>query len=258
MKCNKTWLLALGLILMTGLVSAAWAQDDEDAGKRDLIKNRTYIGFLGTSATIDQWGDFQGLLTFTSISSDPASNVEKDIVPTINRNFGFGVLVGHREGPWAAEVSFMRSDHTATFTGGSAVTITEPASLCSINFDFKRYFLTTLPVQPFINMGLSLPWLWIRQGSSLYDSTVTTLLMVNDETISGIGFNLGGGIEIYLNQDISLLGGAYQRFTSFDQISGAAKIPFDSLQLNNNATDIGSIEGDGLHFYAGATFGFQM
>ena len=257
MKWNKAGLAVMSLMFFIGLATAAFAQqDEEETGKRDIIKNRTYIGIVGTSATIDQWGDFQGLFSFHSISG-ASPFIEQDTVPSITRNFGWGVILGHREGPWAAEMSFSQSEHTAVYTGGTAVTITHPASLNSIDFDFKRYFFTASPAQPFVSLGMSFPWLWIRQGSYLLDSSGNTLETA-DETISGIGLNLGAGIEIYLNQDISLLGGAFQRWTGFDQINGVAKIPFNQMYFDGNPADIGAIEGDGLHLYAGATFGFQM
>ncbi len=265
MKLKKVGLFALNLILLAALGTAAWAQEEDESGKRDLIKTRTYIGFFGTSATIDQWGGFQGIHSFqafngSSSGSTLSTSIEVDMVPAISRNFGAEIMLGHREGPWAGELSFTRSDHTAVYYSSSnsgPVTTNESASLCSIDFDFKRYFLTTAPVQPFVSMGLSLPWLWIRNGSQLYDSAYN-LVNTDDETISGIGFNLGAGLEVYLSQDFSLVGGVFQRWTGFDQISGVSKIPFNKLYFDGVSTDVGSIEGDGMHIYAGTTFGFQM
>jgi len=258
MKWNKAGWFAMGLIFCAAWASNLWAQD-EDRGKRDLIKSRTYIGIIGTSSTIDQWGDFQGTGGLQSASSSVSAFSEVDYIPAITRNFGWGFLLGYREGPWAAELSFSRTDHTAVIYFSGPVTFKTPANYSAINFDFKRYFFTVSPVQPFVSMGMSFPWLWVRQGSYLYtDSTLTTQISSADETISGIGLNLGAGVEIYLNQDISLVGGAFQRWTGFDQISGASKIPFDQMYFDNNPSDVGALEGDGLNIYVGTTFGFQM
>ncbi len=256
---QKTLLFTmLALILSVGVVQKIFAQDD-DARSADFIKSRTYIGLLGTSATLDQWGNLNGGYHFsygpaTVVSGAPVTEV--DLIPSITREFGFGVLVGHREGPWSGEISFWRSDHTATYVNSSAVTFTNPASLQAINIDFKRYFLTQLPTQPFVSLGMSFPWLWVRGFSLVQDGSGNTLYS-DDETLSGIGFNLGAGLEIYFDNNISILGGLYQRWTGFNQINGAFKIPSNKLYLDGNSNDVGALEGDGLNMYVGTTVGFE-
>jgi hypothetical protein len=283
MKFHKTALFAIFLtsIFLSGFCFKAFAESDDSVGEffgakpTDFIKSRSYIGFLGTSSDIDQWGDFNGTNSLQSSSAATVSggvtitpNPEVDFVPAITRKYGWGALVGQREGPWAVEVSFWRTDTTGSYSylsGGATIIATTPASLQAINVDFKRYLFTELPTQPFISIGLSFPWLWVRNFSEILDyqqpPNPTTgqynVISVNDETISGIGFNLGAGLEIYLDNNFSLIGGAYQRWTSFNQISGAAKIPFDSMYFDNNPSDVGSLEGDGLNLYVGTTFGFE-
>lgn len=260
---QKTLLLSiLALIVSVGFTRQVFAQEGE--GSPDFIKSRSYIGVLGTSATIDHWGDFQGIHYVTSIpvsATSGSTNNERDFIPSIDRNFGFGVLLGHREGPWAAEVSFWRSDHTATgtyvLTAGVTTTLTDPASLQAINVDFKRYFFTQLPTQPFINIGISFPWLWVQDFSWQLDSSNNPTGRINNETISGIGLNLGAGLEIYLDNGFSILGGLYQRWTEFNQVSGYSKIAFNQIYYDGNPSDIGAYEGDGLNLYVGTTFGFQ-
>ena len=275
MKFNKAGLLALVLISLTGFTGVTWADEDQDnealdtAGAKinDFIKSRTYIGGIGISSTIDQWGDFTGVNAFSSLpvttvsiggagSVTNVSNPEVNFIPTINRNYGFGAMVGHREGPWAAEISYWRSDHTANFyyiSSSGPATFTTPARLEALNLDFKRYFFTQYPAQPFVSVGFSFPWLWVRQGSSIYDPSFTTVQGSNDETISGIGFNVGAGLEIYIGNGFSLIGGAYETWTSYDQINGASKIPLNTLYWDNNPADISSIGGNGLNLYVGTT-----
>ena len=259
-------MLTLFLLALSGFNSTTQAgdslADDLGAQPNDFIKSRTYIGGFGTSANIDQWGDFNGQ---TALQFGPAtiagttvvSNPEVDLIPAITRKFGWGVMVGRREGPWAAEISYWRSEHTADYTGGAAVTISNPASLQSLNLDFKRYFFTYLPAQPFVSMGLSVPWLWVRQGSYIFDPTLTTIYGIDDETIQGIGLNLGVGLEIYLDNNFSIVGGALRRWTSFDQINGAEKIPLNQMYFSGNPKDVGALAGDGFNFYVGTTFGFE-
>jgi hypothetical protein len=80
---------------------------------------------------------------------------------------------------------------------------------------------------------------------------------VDDETLSGIGFNVGAGLEIYLGNGFSLIGGAYETWTSFDQINGASKIATNSVYFNNIPADVGSLAGNGLNLYVGTTFGVE-
>jgi hypothetical protein len=253
------------LVMASVLTMRVWAEEVDMNGAKvdDYVKTRAYIGILGISADIDQWGDFNGVNSFTNVTSGSVTtSPEVDLIPSITRQFGFGVLLGYREGSWAGELSFMRSDHTASFISSSAggpVTTTNPASLQSIDFNIKRYFFTKYPLQPFVNMGISFPWLWVRQFSFLTDGATPTpnVLSSNDETISGIGLDLGGGLEFYLDNDFSIMGGLFQRWGEFDQINGAAKIPFDQMYFDNNPTHIGALAGNALNFYVGVTVGVE-
>ena len=247
--------------------------DDLGAQPSDFIKSRTYIGGVGTSTTLDQWGDFNGTASVSigpvSINSGGVtgiSNQELDLIPSIARNFGFGILVGQREGPWAVEVSYWRSDHTGTYISSAAVTFTAPSRLEAINLDFKRYLFTQLPTQPFVSLGLSFPWLFVRQGSQILDyqnpPNISTgqrnVVGVSDEIISGFGFNAGIGLEVYVDNNFSVLGGAYERFAGFNQVNGAEKFSSSSLPSGSaDPSQVGSLEGNGLNIYVGTTFGFQ-
>ena len=259
---NKTAWVSLAAAFLVGISSISWADDDTN----DYINSRSYFGVLGTTTTIDQWGDFDGThsvqygpTTFQTSPVTAFTNPEVDIIPAIDRNFGFGALVGHREGPWAAEFSYWRSDHTASYTGGSSVTFTTPARLEAFNIDFKRYFLTELPIQPFVSVGLTFPWLWMHNTSQILDyhnppgPNGYDVIAINDETISGLGINLGGGVEMYLSDLFSITGGAYGRFVGFDQINGASKISLNSIYFDNNPADKGSLAGNSLNIFIATT-----
>lgn len=261
MRSHKTtWVLTAFLILAGALTMRVWAEEEDMNGAKvdDYVKNRAYIGIMGTSADIDQWNGFNGIHYLGTGTS--SGNQTLDLIPSITRQFGWGALLGYREGPWAAELSFWRSDHTATFINSTPVTFTNPASLQSINFDLKRYFFTKLPLQPYVSIGLSFPWLWVRQFSYLTDTAVPpNILETDDETISGIGLNLGAGLEYYLEGDFSIFGGVVQRWTEFDQVTGADKNPtsMGSLFLDGTTSQVGSLSGNGLNFYFGATVGVE-
>jgi len=267
MNLKKASTLALLLMAFGGFVSTTLGDslaDDLGANPNDIVKTRTYIGGMGISSTVDQWGDFNGynwMQNTPSSSTTVTAYPEVDLIPTISRQFGWAAFVGQREGPWAAEFSYWRTNHTATWIDTSPstpVTYTNPSTLQSINIDFKRYFLTQLPSQPFVSFGISFPWLWVHDFSTSYtDSTRSTLVQNGDETISGVGLNLGAGLEIYIDNNFSIVGGVVERWVSFDQINGVEKTPLNNMYFDNNPSDVGSLEGNGFNFYAGMTLGIQ-
>lgn len=262
-------MVLLCLSVVTSLAHADEFSDWFGASPNDYVKNRTYIGAVGISAFIDQGGDFTGQNTVTfgpvTLETSPTtvlSNPEVDLIPTINRNFGFGIILGERIGPWAGEISYWRSTHTATYTGGGTA-FTTPATLESFNLDIKRYFFTQLPTQPFFSFGISFPWLSVSNGSDILNYQAAPVngqygvVDINDEAISGIGLELGVGLEIYLGNGFSLVGGANERWTGFSQINGGEKVGNSVVSVDGNPSNLASLEGDGLNFYVGTTVGFE-
>jgi hypothetical protein len=221
--------------------------DNNDSG--DFIHERTYVGGLATYTGIDNGGDFTGLNTMTYGSAAP---YEIELIPTISQNVGFAVLLGRREGAWAAEISYWNSNHSATFNNGG-ITYQGTATYQSINLDFKHYFFTQFPTQPFISVGLSLPWLVVQNGS-IYGSVPppSTGDGLSDATYTGIGFNLGAGLEIYMGQNFSIVGSITERWAGYGDVLGYNRV-HEVPQLNG--TDI-TLQASGLNFGLGATIAF--
>ncbi len=259
MKLKKAAFFTMFFITLCGFVGATWAEDEEGADfltgakASDFIKSRGYLGFGGTSAVIDNATWFNGTAASTTVTA--TGFTEEDIIPSIDRNFGFAILAGYRTGPWAAEVTYWRSTHAATWTGGGS-TFNTSAVLQSFDIDFKRYLFTELPTQPFINLGICFPWLWIENGSNLLDSN-NNVVAVDDSTISGIGFDLGVGMEIYLDDHFSLVGSVRERWTGFDQTEGILKDPSSGYDIAGNSSNNAALPGNGLQFFVGTTVGFQ-
>jgi len=197
---------------------------------------------LGISANITDTGDLNGTGAVAA-----SGFYEVDILPSIDRNFGFGLLLGHREGAYAAEVSYWRTAHVATWQGG-----TGPAVYHSINVDFKRYLFTQYRVQPFFSLGVSFPWV-VYQGASFTQDNSGNILS-SDLSLAGVGVNLGVGAEMYVTREFSILGAIVQRWAGFDQMNGYFK---ENLHPQNSLGTPISLEGDGLNFYFGGTLGFE-
>jgi hypothetical protein len=254
MKIKKIAFLALGIWVFSAVLCTVRAGSILSPGPDDLIKSRTYLGCFGTSSTVDGGGNeelsFNGL---SGIVNRPGDPLELTLVPTVSRNFGFGVLVGHREGAYAAEVSYWRSCHDSTWAGIMPpippITFYGTSLYQSFNLDLKRYLFTQFPTQPFINLGISFPWL-IFQKASCDESGRT-----GDASYGGVGCNLGAGLEIYLGDHFSIMGAAIQRFTGFNSVSGIYQQQGQAIQWQNYSNL--TIEGDGFNFMLGATVGFE-
>lgn len=237
-------LVLLSFILMAPVLHA------ENPG--DYLHTRTYLGLFGTSVSVNNGGEFSGINY--SRNDKP---YEIDLIPTLSQNFGFGLMIGHREEVWAGELSFWQSGHDASFgpgvvssISGQSVTFAQAfkdtATYNSINVDFKRYFLSELQIQPFVNLGVSFPWIEVKDAAS--DANGNTGAM----TLAGLGLNLGLGAEYYVTPLISVSAGGTYRFASFDQVRGLNGT-FSALAPYGGSSD----EGSGFTFTLGTSVGFQ-
>jgi hypothetical protein len=247
MKNKIALALVAGVFWMAGS-PRAWADDWDGQYENVYIKSRAYVGGFGNYTHIDGAGQFNGSWGFQF-----NGNQEVDLIPAIDRNFGFGGLAGYRWGSYAGEISYWRTEHNGTwgpFPPAFPLIANGKVVYHSLNVDFKRYLFPHLPAQPFVSAGLSFPWVVASQASG---ENSTGIYQFADMSISGIGLNLGVGMELYLGPHYSIVGAAVHRWAGYNQITGALKQNF-TPQLNS--TDI-SVAGNGLNFYAGATIGLE-
>ncbi len=252
MTFPKKYFISLSLFaLAIGYSGQAFADEENPS---DYIHARTYFGLVGTLISVNPNGLFTGL-NYSRVDK-PAYEIT--LIPSLAQAVGLGALAGHREGTYAIEVSYWQSVHTAsfgpgvvTFSNGNAVTFATPyqgtAVYNSVNLDMKRYILTDLPIQPFLDMGISFPWI------DLNNVDVDVSGNIGPATFAGFGFNLGIGVEYYLSPNISFTAGAFQRWSSFDEFKGF------QTQYNQLSSSAGtpSYDGSGLNFTVGTTFGFE-
>jgi len=242
--------LVIGSMILGGL-NLAWA----DGNPGDYLHTRTYVGVVGTSISVNNTGLFTG--QNYSVANTPSYDLS--LIPSLSQAIGWGILIGHREEAYALEVSYWQSTHNATFGPGviSSSYGTNPVTLTtayagtavynSVNVDFKRYFLTDLQFQPFLNLGVSFPWITISDADMDGAGNVWPL------TLEGLGLNLGIGAEHYITPNISFVAGVYQRWTSFSQFNGS-EIQANTLSLYGTNP---SEEGSGLNIAVGTTVGFE-
>jgi hypothetical protein len=238
-------LFAALLLLFTPIGLRADESDDIN----QFIYGRTYFGVVGTS--ISQSGT--GFGTATLINQQ---QYEITLAPSIAQNYGWGAYIGRREGFYAAEVSFWQSVHQASWNGNYPVngqgstpfgkTLESSATLNSINIDFKRYFLTDLSLQPFLALGVNIPWLVVDNASENTSA-------FGNAVFEGIGFDLGAGAEFYFDSTFSIVGGFYQKWSGFGQYKGVNNV---DEQIQNAVGSPSSFTTNGFDFYIGTTVGF--
>lgn len=247
---QKTAFFAAAYFLALGLVTPRIASAENPG---DYLHSRTYIGLAGTSVSVDNSGEFSGL-NYSRVNNP----YEIDLIPALAQNFGYGILLGHREEAWAVEVSYWQSNHNATFGPGTVGSISgnsatlsqqfqDTAVYNSVNVDFKRYFLTEGQTQPFLSLGVNFPWVVVNNAATDGNGNFGSL------TLAGLGFNLGVGVEYYLSPNLSFFGGAYKRWASFDEFKGLA-LQYNQITQFGNST---SNEGGGFNFAIGTTLGIE-
>src|SRR3990172_2133588 len=211
-------LLAIVLISTFGITS--WVS----AEQKYYAKDGFYLGLTVPYNTID--GDFDGK-TFE------VGEEEINIVPDIESNFGLGITLGGRFGKGAFELSYLRSSHDATWLGANF-----DVDYNLVNLDGKYYFLADKPMQPYLLLGLCLPWLVVKDGSANVDGDV------DDATYTGIGLNVGGGIAYYFHPQVSINAGIVYRWIGYRHLSGVS----ESGSLDE------TLNGSGLNYIVGMTF----
>lgn len=190
------------------------------------VKEGMYVGFNLTYNTIS--GDFDG-------QSALVSATEIIVIPKVESNMGFGALLGVRFKKGALELSYQRSEHDDTSVLGKGTTVYN-----IVDIDFKIYPSAESQMQPYLLLGMGIPWLVVRDGA--YTATA-----VGDGTLRGLGFNIGGGVSYYLQPTICVNGGVTYRLISYSTATGVSGI-------SNTIQD--GLGGSGLTLKGGITFTF--
>ncbi|HKB17046.1 MAG TPA: outer membrane beta-barrel protein [Planctomycetota bacterium] len=190
-------------------------------------KEGFYVG--GSFMFQEIGGDFDGDTVLFETDGD-----DEILVPEIDPGLGFGLVAGWRTQRVAFEMSYRATFHDTEFGSqdlGHAV-------LHAFDLDVKPYFLTDEPVQPFLLFGMSLPILVLEDARSENGG----ITFDEDATLTGMGFNLGGGFSVFATDRLAVhLTGGYRLAWFFDA---------EGEEIDNE------IEGHGFFASAGITFTF--
>lgn len=201
-------------------VSLALAQE-----KQPHVKNGIYLGVAVPHITIA--GSFDGESALTG-------GGEFIVIPKVVSNFGQGALVGGRTGRSALELSFLRSQHNATFLD-LPVKVRYHALTC----DVRYYLVTESTAQPFVLLGATLDWLTIKGGSM-------TATEIGDAVFQGGGFCAGGGLAIYFHPRVSISGEAVYRLIGYGGEHSVKGVQNKWMGINDK-----DFSGDGMNLTLG-------
>ncbi|MBN2019632.1 MAG: porin family protein [Sedimentisphaerales bacterium] len=191
------------LILCVTVVSSVQAEDQtSDSGF--TVKQGFYIGAMYVNNSMS--GDFDDTVFYTS-----GSKVYD--VPDVDNGTGFGIVLGARGKDGAFELSYQRTNHD---TSSSFVDIGDSeATYNIIDLNFKFDVFARDRLRPYLLIGFGFPWLTIED--SMYDDDDGSY---DDETFTGISFNLGAGLAYYLDPQWAITGGIIYRWNRFSSVEG--------------------------------------
>lgn len=225
MRFNLLKIMGIWVVISMSMLGMAFTVSAEE--KKYYAKKGFYVGVTVPYNTIG--GDFDGETALIAPG-------EVILVPKVESNYGWGILIGGRGPSSAIELSYLRSTHDVTWLGAKG-----EADYNMVNLDFKGFFLADKPTQPYLLLGLCFPWLVVKDASAdVYGD-------VGDATFKGIGLNLGGGLAYYLHPKVSISGGVIYRWISYGSAEGVSGTDRDMEDR---------LGGSGLNFNVMTTFTF--
>jgi hypothetical protein len=193
---------------LLALPSPALAQFS--SGQPGFAKEGGYAGVSLLPGFTFDGVTFDGESIYQEIDGD-----EFAILPKLSTQNMVRVALGYRSKRAGLEFSFDRTSHDGTFLDGRG-----EATFHSINLDGRYYFLPHARVQPYAQIGGSMPWFTVKDGSFLNDD-------VGDAKFKGYGVNTEAGVIVYPHRQLGISIGYNYRVLSFDQVTGVSDTLFD-------------------------------
>jgi len=123
------------------------------------------------------------------------SSDEIFLLPRIENSYGFGIAFGVGFYAGKFEIGYVRSEHNISFLNAQG-----KSNFNMINIDFNFYVMPKSLIKPYIMFGLCGPWFVVKDGSA----TIGINPRVGDESFSGIGYNIGSGLELFVHDNLMI------------------------------------------------------
>lgn len=189
------------------LALAPAARCQETSG---FAKNGFYVGATGVPDFTLDGVTFDGSSYYKQVDGE-----EILILPRLEPTSTVRGIAGLRSRRGAFEVAYEQTRHVGTFVG-----LTGEATFHAINFDERIFALTRGRIQPYGLLGLSLPWLTVKDGSVLDDA-------VADASFRGFGINSEAGVTVYAHPRVGVSAGYRYRVMWFDSASGVSHTTYE-------------------------------
>lgn len=161
--------------------------------------------------------------------------VETEYAPALDPGHGFSLGFGMEFQSCALEFDISATHHDGTVSGGSSA----DADLGIFDVNFKKFIGPSRHFKPYFLVGLCLTSLEVEDGSyDVYDGW-------GDATFTGVGLNLGYGLELKFT-NVAFKGEVIYRATEFTNVSG----------VNASGSLSEYLDGDGLCFNVGMNLYF--
>jgi opacity protein-like surface antigen len=186
------------------LALPATARSQEQPGP--FAKNGVFVAVSGVpNFTLDG-------LTFDGSTVYQRDDAEEFLIlPRLKARTSMRALFGIRSTRGSFEIGYEQTKHIGTF-----MNLTGEATFHSLNFDERIYFLTRGHIQPYGLVGLSAPWLTVKDGS-FFDPDVA------DATFRGFGANTELGVAVFVTPRVGLTAGYRYRAIWFDKARGVSE-----------------------------------
>ena len=202
MKLPARLIGALALASVLALPTPAFSQFS--SGKPGFAKEGGYVGISVLPNFTFDGVTFDGESLYKEIGGD-----EIVILPKISTQNLVRFALGYRGKNFGIEVSYDRTNHSGTYFGGTGTALFQ-----SVNVDGRYYFLPNSRIQPYGQVGGSMPWFKIREGAFISEEEF------GDANFNGYGLSTEGGVVLYPHRQLGISVGYNYRVISFDKVTG--------------------------------------
>nr|MBN2276717.1 porin family protein [candidate division Zixibacteria bacterium] len=197
---------------------------------------KIYLGLTLPYNTVG--GDFDG-----SLSLYNSGLQEGFYIPDADGAIGFGAVAGYEKYfngklGFGAELAFERTSHDVTQS-----TWTSTATLIIFSGNLKAFYDAS-PVEPYLLFGISVPRFTAKNGSvsGTYQS------VFEDARFTGVGINLGAGINLYVMPKLNLNAGITYRYINYSRARGIG----DWAEIPNG------LKGSGINITGGLIYSIPL
>jgi hypothetical protein len=173
------------------------------SGPPGFAKEGGYVGFSVLPNFTFDGVTFDGESWYKEIGGD-----EVVILPKLSTQNMVRVILGYRAKNMGIEVSYDRTSHNGTYLGGSGTALFQ-----SVNVDGRYYFLSNSRIQPYAQVGGSMPWFKVKEGAFNEET-------FGDASFNGYGVSTEAGVVVYPHRKLGISVGYNYRVISFDKVHG--------------------------------------